>query len=229
MRYFKWEQVNAEQMAVFREKHARLLAEEAHAARREKGWRRLGTAVFATVSLVCLVGVGMLLWRLPQRESLFEQILQVVGQVALTLLLIPVGLVLGALASSPLFARAERGHKAQRQAVLAAACQGMREHYGFCEPCLVTKCYRCDDKRFTDHDVCLFFVGEELRLTTNLRQGFIRESKDLGCYAFAPGELTVREEEHNGRRATLLVAGEGTFLLGARAKRFIEAGPKISE
>ncbi len=222
MRYFRCEQVDMTQMAAFRGKYARLLEMERQAARREKVWRRLGMAVFITVTAFCLVGGEILVWSLPERDLLLLQILQTVLQGILSVAVLFLSFVLGALASTPLFTRGERNRKAEKQAVLAAACGALREGYGLTEPCLVTKCYRCDDKRFTDHDVCLFFVEEELRMTTNLQGGFIRLQKDLGCYAFAPEELRLRVVPWKNATAVELTGDDFTCLLGARAKGFLE-------
>ena len=222
MRYFRCEQVDMTQMAAFREKYARLLETERQAAHRKKVWRRLGAAVFMAVTLLCLVGGELLVWSIPDRDFLLLQILQTVLQGLLSLVVVVLSLVLGSVASAPLFSRAEWSRKTEKQAVLAAACQMRREFYGLMEPCLVTKCYASSDRRFTDHDVCLFFVGKELRVTTNLRQGFLRESKDLGCYALPVAELTVCTADHKGVTATALSTEGVSFLLGARAKAFLE-------
>ena len=90
------------------------------------------------------------------------------------------------------------------------------------EPCIVTKCYDASDKKFKNHDVCIFVVGDELRITTNLKNGFFREEKDLGCHAFLRDEVTVTKIEGEKFLMAELRAGETTFLLGYRAKGFIE-------
>lgn len=112
--------------------------------------------------------------------------------------------------------------KRERRELLSDSCAFLREFYGFQEPCVVTKCYDSSDKRFKDHDICLFIVDGELRLTTNLQYGFMDMRRDLGCYAFEPGELQLSESRAGERPAVEVKAGEVTFLLGQRARTFVE-------
>lgn len=86
----------------------------------------------------------------------------------------------------------------------------------------MTKCYHSSDRRFTRHDVCLYFVGEELRITANLNYGFFHPERDLGCYALEREELQLTRVTCQDRPALELRAGELTFCLGQRAAAFLE-------
>jgi len=86
----------------------------------------------------------------------------------------------------------------------------------------VTKCYESSDPAFNGHDVCVFVCDGELRITTNLKNGIFNEGKDLGCYAFSRGEVSLYRKMHGTADATVLMSGDASFLLGIRAKGFIE-------
>lgn len=106
--------------------------------------------------------------------------------------------------------------------ILSKACEGLREYYHLQEPCLVTKCYEASDNRFTNRDVCIFVVGNELCITANLQYGFIYGNKDLGCYAFCSDEISLSQRQEEGRLVTELTVGQMSFQLGKRAAGFIK-------
>lgn len=98
----------------------------------------------------------------------------------------------------------------------------LREFYGWKEPCVVTKCYESSDKAFKNHDVCIYVTENELRIAANLKYGFSNREKDLGCYAFAPDEISLTQIQEESFLAAELKAGDIVFRLGRRAKGYIE-------
>ena len=90
------------------------------------------------------------------------------------------------------------------------------------EPYIITKCFDAADKRFRDHDVCIFLVGDELRITTDLVRGFLHGERDLGCYAFSRKEITVSKQQDGEHLVAELKSDNTFFVLGYRAKGFIE-------
>ena len=90
------------------------------------------------------------------------------------------------------------------------------------EPYIITKCFDAADKRFRDHDVCIFLVGDELRITTDLVRGFLHGERDLGCYAFSRKEITVSKQQDGEHLVAELKSDNAFFMLGYRAKGFIE-------
>lgn len=86
----------------------------------------------------------------------------------------------------------------------------------------MTKCYRSSDKRFDRHDVCLFVVGDELRITANLHYGFFDPKRDLGCYGLTRQEIRLADAQYKDRSAVELVADGVTFTLGSKARTFVE-------
>lgn len=70
--------------------------------------------------------------------------------------------------------------------------------------------------------MCLFIVGDELRITTDLVSGFLHGERDLGCYAFKKDEITLTKLENGKHLIAELKSGDAVFLLGYRAKGFID-------
>ena len=222
MRYFKYIPADDNENAGLKEQYANITAAEKKALRKAKILSRLATVVFFTVMIACFIGCGLLIALIPEPEFVIETILYVL----LKVLLWPVSLInsilLGFAASMPFRNRSDSRYKVIKQAILAKACEHLREYYGLQEPCLVTKCYDSSDKRFVDHDVCLFVVDDELRITANLKYGFVRADKDLGCYAFKVEELSLSPIKTDRYLATDLKADGVEFQLCYRAGRFIE-------
>ena len=94
--------------------------------------------------------------------------------------------------------------------------------YQFQEPFLVTKCYHCDDRRFDRHDVCMFAVGDELRITANLHYGFFDPKRDLGCYCLTRDEIVLSDTQYKDRLAVELQAEDVSFVLAAQAAAYIK-------
>lgn len=134
---------------------------------------------------------------------------------------IVVAAVLGFLVWIPLSPKSDAAASRLKQMHASHRCEALRAYYGLCEPCIVTKCFDATDSKFINHDVCIFVVGDELRLTTNLKNGVFAGDKDLGCYAFTRDELTVTQVAREHYMATELTAEGMTFCLGIRAERFI--------
>ena len=110
----------------------------------------------------------------------------------------------------------------KKKEILSKACGHLRDYYGLQEPYIITKCFDAADKKFQKHDVCLFIVGDELRITADLIHGFLHGERDLGCYAFVKHEITLSKQPCGQQLMLEMKAGENTFLLGYRAKGFIE-------
>ena len=109
-----------------------------------------------------------------------------------------------------------------KKEIFSKACAHLRDYYELREPYIVTKCFDATDRKFQNHDVCIFVVDDELRITTDLVRGFLHGERDLGCYAFKRDEITVSKQENVNHLIAQLSADDTVFLLGYRAKGFIE-------
>jgi len=177
-----------------------------------------GWAVFLLV-FVCFIAWAQLFEPFSEGKGwlFFNAVLQGVWVVCGTV----VAAVLVVMVWIPLSPKSDAAASCLKQIHASRRGEALRAYYGLCEPCLVTKCFDATDSKFIHHDVCLFVVDDELRLTTNLKNGVFAGDKDLGCYAFTQDELTVTQVAREHYMATQLTADGMTFCLGIRAERFI--------
>lgn len=199
-----------------------LTADEQKRLRRAKWLHRLGTAVFwiiLTGVFACCIGLFRLIQ--PVETDLLSEILFLVGEILVGCVGLGIGVFVGAIAAVPLWEKHDKSEKQIRNQILNDACVHLREFYGFREPFAVTKCYESSDRKFSRHDVCLFVVDGELRITANLHYGFFHPEKDLGCYAVGKQEISLRDAFHKERPAVELTAGDVTFCLSSKVKPFV--------
>jgi hypothetical protein len=123
----------------------------------------------------------------------------------------------------PLWKKVESFHiPSIKKDIFSKACQHLRDYYRLQEPYMITKCFDSTDRKFKNHDVCIFIVGDELRLTADLVRGFLHGERDLGCYAFNRHEITLSKLQEGNHLIAELKAENTAFLLGYRAKGFID-------
>ena len=226
MRYFRYKGPKSTESIALRAQYAKYSKQEKKLARKAKFWEFIAVVLLLTFLcgsfLLCLWGLK----QIPVPQNIFLAILRYVGVFFLGIVGLLFSILIAAILSSPLFEKSSKFYKqldsSWRQGVLSQACEHLRKFYGLQEPCIVTKCYESSDETFKNHDVCIFVVGGELRITTNLKNGFVHREKDLGCYAFLCDEVTIAKIEGEKFLMAELKAGETTFLLGYRAKGFIE-------
>lgn len=222
MRYFKYKHPNTTEKNALKAQYAELTKNEKRLVRKEKALNTIATILFFTISIICLSSCVLALKQIPISENLFVAILDYVGIVILGFVAIIVSFLIGGLVSSPIWRKVNTSHRIMKRNILSRACAHLREYYGLQESCIVTKCYESSDERFNNHDVCIFVVGDELRITTNLKHGFFHGENDLGCYAFKLDEISLAKIQSEKFLITELKAEDIVFLLGYRAKAFIE-------
>lgn len=222
MRYFRYDGPTID-ISDLQRRYAILSAEKQKRLQQAHRLQKLGTCIFWLVFLAAFAGLMILIHLImPKENGVFGAILYSLGHVAWAIIALILSAILGAVAATPLWTKVASHEKALRRRLLSQACQYLRSFYQFQEPFLVTKCYCSSDRRFDRHDICLFTVDGKLRLTANLHYGFFDPARDLGCYEFDPEELSLCNDEYKSRAALKLQAGETTFLLGQRAKSFIQ-------
>ena len=188
-----------------------------------KALHRLGTLVFWLVFVTLAVGLLFLIvWMLPDEDGVINAIVNFISKGLLGGVAVILAAIVGAVAAVPLWGQQENAEKALLRQALMESCTALRQFYQFNEPFLVTKCYRSSDKRFDRHDVCLFVVGDELRITANLHYGFFDPKRDLGCYGLTRQEIRLADAQYKDRSAVELVADGVTFTLGSKARTFVE-------
>lgn len=222
MRYFKCEPFT--ESDTYRRQYAELTAQQKRDYRKHRWLSKLGFLVFLLVS-GSILAAGY--WLVKHAFSYSQQnVLLTVAMTAVEIVFVICVVIaavgLGLVAGLPFWNTGMGHEKAARKLLLQKGCEQYRKYYGFREPFLVTKCFDSTDKRFRKHDVCLFTVDGELRLTVNLHYGFFDPDRDLGCYGFSREEVSVEEALWEEHPAVKLTAEETTFFLGSRALPFLE-------
>ena len=222
MRYFRYKGPKSTEMKAYKVQYATLTKEEKRQVRKSDFLAGLAPVVFLAFFgggfLLCMWGLK----HIPVPKSIIVAILRHIGVFILGIGGFLVSCILGVVAATPIYNKVDKSQMNMTRKITSQACEHLREFYGLQEPCIVTKCFASSDENFKNHDVCIFVVGDELRITTNLKNGFVHREKDLGCYAFLRDEITLAKIEGEKFLMAELRAGEVTFLLGYRAKGFVE-------
>lgn len=154
--------------------------------------QKIITAVSIFVYIVAVAAGLCLLNLIPQPNGLFWRLLVGAGKLIAGLFILVICGVLTVELTKGLWKKAESVNvPAKKKEILSKACGHLRDYYGLQEPYIITKCFDAADKKFQKHDVCLFVVGGELRITADLIHGFLHGERDLGCYAFVKHEITL--------------------------------------
>ena len=222
MRYFKYEGQKTTEKVTRKERYARLSKLEKRLVRKDQIFNAVGTTLCFAVGFACFLGCVSLIDQIPAVDGVFLQIIRILCTVFLWIVAVVVSAIAGALVGMPFWSRAGASRGMIQQSILSQECARLREYYGLQEPCLVTKCYDSSDRKFKAHDICIFVVGGELRITTNLKNGFLHAEKDLGCYAFQLDEISLSTLQGEKNLIAELKAEDTFFRLGYRAKGFVE-------
>ena len=223
MRYFKYKNTNKNIDNALKEQYKTLTEDEKRTFRKEKRWRKFSTIVSMIIYISCIVVGIFLLKSIPVPSAWFLEILVIVGKVIVGFILLIVGGVITVGLTMPLWKKVESFHiPSMKKEIFSKACTHLRDYYQLQEPYIITKCFDATDDKFKNHDVCIFIVGNELRITTDLVRGFLHGERDLGCYAFKKEEITLSKQQDGNHLIAELKVGDTIFLLGYRAKGFIE-------
>ena len=224
MRYFRYKNTNKNINIALKEQYKALTEDEKRTFRKQKALAKFGIVTFLVVYACCVL-VGMcLLQFIPTPSNGALEILIIIGKVIGGFVWIFfVSSILSFGLTTPLWKKADTYNiPLIKKEIFSKACAHLRDYYKLQEPYIITKCFDATNPNFKNHDVCLFVVGDELRMTADLVQGFLHGERDLGCYVFKRDEIFLSKQQ-NGKQLILeLKAGNEAFLLGYRAKSFIE-------
>ena len=224
MRYFRYKNEGKCFAEAEKEYYKSLNGDERKAVRRQRLFRRIAVAVGCAVFFSGVLGMNMLVAHfLPKTENILLGILIGFGVVLLEIIGVVLLAVLSYNAALPFEKIASRYNvPVMKKLLTTAACRHLREFYGLGEPYIVTKCFDSSDERFKNHDLCLFICDGELRITADILRGFLHGECDLGCYCFGRDEIALAKRQEGDRLICEVICGEERFLLGYRAKGFIE-------
>lgn len=206
-----------------KEQYLTLTKDEQRTVRKEKLWRRCSSIVAFIIFFSCMFASIYLLKIIPHPSNQWLEILVVLGKVIAGFVLLIVSGFLTYGITYPLWKKVESfSIPLMKKEIFSKACAHLRDYYGLQEPYIITKCYDSTDGNFKNHDVCIFVVNDELRITTDLIRGFLHGHRDLGCYVFKRDEIVISKKRENNLLIVELKAEDTIFLLGYRAKRFVE-------
>ena len=165
---------------------------------------------------------------MPKTENVFLGVLIGFAYVIILIILTILLAVIAYFASLPFVRLADKYLvEPPELKIFSHGCKHLRDYYGIGDHYILTKCSDSSDKRFINHDVCIFVADGELRITTDLIKGFLYGDKDLGCYAFKKDEIKLIRKD-NGKlmaveiRAKAKDEDDVAFLLSYRANGFIK-------
>lgn len=223
MRYFKYKNTNKNVNNALKAQYKSLTEDEKRTFRKEKRWKKISIIVSLIVYLLFITAGIYLLNSIPQPMDFLLTLFVIISKVVLGFILVIVSGVLTVGLTTPLWKKAESLRiPLMKKEIFSKACRHLRDYYELQEPYIITKCFDATDKKFQNHDVCIFVVWDELRLTTDLVRGFLYGERDLGCYVFNRDEIILSKQQDEKHLIVELKAEDTSFLLGYRAKAFIE-------
>ena len=223
MRYFKYKNTSKTLNKALAEQYKSLTADEKRTVRKEKMWSRISIIVAIVIFFsIMFVGIAMLA-AIPTPVWWLWKTLVSIGMAVLGIVLLIISGILTVILTIPLFNKAASFNlPLMKKEIFSKACEHLREYYQLEKPYIVTKCFDSTNERFKNRDVCIFLAYDELRITVDLMRGFLHGERDLGCYAFKRDEIILTKQKDGNRLILELKADDTVFLLGYRAKSFIE-------
>ncbi len=104
---------------------------------------------------------------------------------------------------------------------LSVACKDLRDYYGLTDDYLITKCFEASNPIFNNHDICIFKVNDEIRITSDIVNGFINERSNIGCYCIKLNELEIFKDDYHQKRVTIIKAKDEKFIVGIKSYSYI--------
>ncbi len=184
---------------------------------------KLSLTAFILIYACLWIATFCLLKMIPKPEDIALRVLVSVGLILLGVLMLILSAVVAYILTVPLFIKVGKYSVPEmKKEILSKASAHLRDYYDLNEPYIITKCFDASNKKWINHDVCIFVFCGELRITTDLIHGFLYGERDLGCYAFKRSDITLTKKADDNRLRLELRAGNYFFVLGYRAKGFIE-------
>lgn len=157
-----------------KEQYESLTADEKRTVRKEKRLRKFSTIITFLVFFSCMFLGIYLITLIPIPDWWLWEIIVIIGEIILGSLLLYVSGIITFGLTSPLWKKLESFHlPSMKKVIFSKACSHLRDYYELQEPYIVTKCFESTDKSFSNHDVCIFVVRDELRITADLIRGFL--------------------------------------------------------
>lgn len=221
MKYFKYRNINKVQQnadklflaSLGKDKEKKIKKSR----RTQKFLSNLGISLF-----VILYGLFIyLLTLIPKPDTTFLAVIYGIGCALLGIIGLIVCAIIICIPITKLMNRVEYDLPKIQRKFISKACENVREFYGVNEEYLLTKCFNSSDSKFINHDICIFKYNNEIRITTDIINGFINGESDLGCYSIEITELKIYKSDFNNKRTTVLEFADQKFTVGIKAYSFI--------
>lgn len=222
MKYFKYRNFNKIKNLADKKRLASLEINEQKKVIRSRRLNKFlticGTILFIIVFLACIFLIKLI----PVPSNTFLSILYGIGCTILGL----IGLIISVLATiftfGMLISKITYDLPQIQKEFISNACEILRNYYGINDEYLITKCFESTNLNFNNHDICIFIYKNEIRITTDIVNGFVNGHCDLGCYSIKLDELKIYKDDYSNKRVTILEFGKEQFIVGIKAYSYIK-------
>ena len=221
MKYFKYRNINKIQQLAYKEHLASLGKDEQKQIKRSDRLTKL-LSISGLIFFICCFGLFIFFIQLiPVPKNILFKILYGIGCAILGF----IGLIISGIATCIPFGilldKVRYNLPEMRKDFIKKASEPIRKYYGLSDEYLITKCFESTNTLFNDHDICIFRYGNEIRITTDIVNGFINVNCDLGCYSIKFNELKIYKDDYNEKRVMVLEFDKEKFVIGIRAYSYI--------
>lgn len=222
MKYFKFKNINKVQKIADKEFLASLGKDQEKKAIKSRRLKKILS--FSGIALFFIVFGTMiyLITLIPKPDSTFLAIVYGNGCVLLGIIALVGSVFVVAIPIVALMDKVDYNLPKMRREFMAKACKPLREYYGVNKEYLITKCFDASNSIFINHDICIFKFNDEIRMTTDIINGFFNGDCDLGCYSINMDELKIYKDDFKSKRVTILEFGNEKFTIGIKAYSYIQ-------
>ncbi len=221
MKYFKYKNIKKVQKNADKEFLASLGKDQEKKAIKSRRLKKMLS--FSGIALFFILFGAMiyLITLIPKPESTFLAIVYGIGCVFLGMIALVASGIVVVFSIGTFMEKVDYNLPRMRRNFMANACKSIREYYGLKDEYLITKCFDSSNSIFKNHDICIFRFDDEIRITTDIVNGFINGQCDLGCYAIKMDELKIYKDDFNKKRVTVLEFANEKFIIGIKAYSYI--------
>jgi uncharacterized membrane protein len=221
MRYFKYRNINQIRIIADKEYLASLGKDKEKKILKSRKKKKI-LSFFGVISFIILYATILILISLiPKPDSMFLAVIYSIGCVLLGIIGLIASVIAVVIPIGKLIDKEDYNLPVMHRKFMAKACEDIRKYYGFNDEYLITKCFYSSNSIFINHDICVFRYDDEIRITTDIVNGFIYSDCDLGCYSIKINELKIYKGDYNNKRVTTLEFGKEKFIIGIKAYSYM--------
>ncbi len=221
MKYFKYKNINKVKKNADKEFLASLGKDQEKKAIKSRRLKKVLSFSGIALFFILFGTLIYLITLIPKPGSTFLAIVYGIGCVLLGIIALVASGIVVVFSIGTLLDKVDYNLPRMRREFMANACKIIREYYGLKDEYLITKCFDSSNPIFKNHDICIFRFTDEIRITTDIVNGFINDHCDLGCYAIKMDELKIYKDDFNNKRVTVLEFANEKFIIGIKAYSYI--------